>query len=248
MILELNKLNEIFKLFGFSLKLVEGKAVFTDLETDLPMKSFLDYHDLCSKDHFFTYTDDAYEIFYPKAYGDGETSLCLESGSSYFVLGIKPKDRYLRCSTNKKEIVYDSFRFFNIQKTKKVEDNLYEYLQLSYKPLYRFELIEEVFIEGENKSLSSIYFKAPIMTRKHDNDIYIYHKGNRFNMNFDNYEKEGIINIKKWGSLYPITFTEAVELIEQSTLFENLIKLFTPTLFEHYSDVKNGSVKCIKRF
>ena len=56
MILELNKLNEIFKLFGFSLKLVEGKAVFTDLETDLPMKSFLDYHDLCSKDHFFTYT------------------------------------------------------------------------------------------------------------------------------------------------------------------------------------------------
>ena len=222
--------------------------MFTDLETDLPMKSFLDYYDLWSKDHFFTYTDDAYEIFYPKAYGDGETSLCLESGSSYFVLDISPKARYSRWSTNKKEIVYDSFRFFDIQKTKKVEDNLYEYLQLSYKPLYRFELVEEVFIEGENKKVSSIYFKAPIMTRKHDNDIYIYHKGNRFNMNFDNYEKEGIIKYKNWGALYPITFREAIELIEQSTLFKNLIKLFTPTLFEHYSEIKNIPVKRIKRY
>ena len=254
MILELNKLNEIFKLFGFSLKIVEGKTVFTDLVTDLPMKSFLDYYDLWSKDHFFTYTDDAYEIFYPKAYGDGETSLCLESGSSYFVLDISPKDKYSGWATNKKEIVYDRFKFFSIEKTKKVEDNLYEYLGLLYSPLYSFEFEEKSFIKGENKYdnkyLSSTSFSAPIRTRKYDNNIFIFHKGKRFNINFDNYEKEGNITITKfnYGSLYPMTFTEAVELIEQSTLFKNLLKLFTPTLFEHYSEIKNIPAKRIKRY
>ena len=218
------------------------------------MKSFLNYHDLCSKDHFFTYTDDAYEIFYPKAYGDGETSLCLESESAYFELDISPKDKYSRWTTNKKEIVYDRFKFFSIEKTKIVEDNLYEYLGLLYSPLYSFEFDEKSFIKGENKFdnkyLSSTSFSSPIRTIKYDNNIFIFHKGKRFNINFDNYEKEGNITITNFDYclLYPMTFTEAVELIEQSTLFKNLIKLFTPTLFEYYSEIKNIPVKRIKRY
>ena len=45
-----------------------------------------------------------------------------------------------------------------------------------------------------------------------------------------------------------MTFTEAVELIEQSTLFKNLLKLFTPNLFDYYSEIKNIPVKSIKRY
>lgn len=231
--LDYNRLNELLNSFGLFLKIENGSAIFVDVETNSPMKSYVVYKEGLA-DQSVEYISD--------------TNILLNGWPFY--LEAENKHFKLNISVNGENI-----KVYEITKTERKEPHLYESSEL--KTDRRTYILEETTYRRHTREdgteylsrdfISNVRFGANEITDAREGGIVIHTDNKRADICFKKNATTGEITPDfRDEDFEEISQQEATELIEQSRIFKDTMKTLCPTLAKSYSNAKTSSVKPIR--
>ena len=224
-----DKLIELLNSFGLSLRIENGYAKFTDMETDLPMESYVYYADAGKKS-----ANDIKLLFnsYP---------FYVENGNKRFKISVSDRDNTVRNleitrTVRKEPHVYEESRLVSEYSTNTAyyfEKTLYERpvlkdgyesiggITLSYVKFY----VEEITDNRYGKLITM----SPVTGSNRRKNEMLFTK---------NLETDEITYVVDDDVIKTMSDEEAIQLIEQSQLFKDTMNMLCPTLAENYSKIK----------
>lgn len=229
--LDYNRLSELLNSFGLSLKIENGNAIFVDIETNSPMKSYVVYKEGFA-DQEVKYITDANILFngYP---------FYLGNENKYFRLNIFAKN--------------ENIKVYEITKTERKEPYLYESSEL--KGDRRGYILEETTFRKSTREDGTEYFDRDFIS---DVEFGVSEidgsRGGGIIIHTDNNKSAGIYFKKDvtTGEIVPdireedfveISQQEATQLIKQSRVLEDTMRILCPTLADNYSKAKTSGPK-----
>lgn len=228
--LDYNKLSELLNAFGLSLKVDNGNVVFVDAETNTPMKSYVVYKEGFA-DQKVEYTTEANKLL-------NGWPFYVDAENKHFRLNISVKD--------------DSIKVYEINKTERKEPHLYERTEL--KTDRRTYTLEETTYRKHTREDGSEYLSCDFISNvKFGVNEIVDSRVGGIVIHTDN-NKRADVCFKKditTGEIIPdigeedfveISQQEATQLIEQSRIFKNTMRILCPTLAESYSNSKTNTV------
>lgn len=231
--LDYNGLSELLNSFGLSLKVENGSAIFLDVETNSPMKSYVVYKEGFA-DQKVEYISDANKLL-------NGWPFYLETKNKYFRMNIGVKD--------------ENIKVYEITKTERKEPHLYESSELKTdrrtysleETTYRRHTREDGTEYLSRDLISNVRFGAFEITGAREGGIVIHTDNKRADICFKKNAATGeIIPDFRDEDFEEISQQEAIELIEQSRIFKDTMRTLCPILAENYSNAKTSSIKPMK--
>ena len=233
--LDYNRLSELLNSFGLSLKIENGNAIFVDVETNSPMKSYIVYKDGFAEgfaDQEVKYITDANILLngYP---------FYLENENKYFRLNIFAKN--------------ENIEVYEITKTERKEPHLYESSEL--KGNRRGYILEETTFRKATREDGTEYFGGDFISNvKFGVSEIDGSRGGGIIIHTDNNESASIYFKKDvtTGEIVPdireedfveISQQEATQLIKKSRVLKDTMRIFCPILADNYSKAKTSGPK-----
>ena len=231
MIIDYDKFVELLNSFGLSLEVKKGIATFTDVETDMPMESYIIY-----RHEGKTIINEAKALF---------------TGWPFYVAA--DNKWYELCFSFEN----NKIKLNELTKTTRLKPHVYEEIKLKHeigiaysleKIIYEKPLLKSGYESIGGNPLSNIRFYACEETDYKIGKIItmspISGPNRKKNEMFFSTDEEAVLiehtvcdDITK-----VMSYEEAIKLIEESQLFKDTMNMFCPTLAEKYSQIK-GAVK-----
>lgn len=227
--LDYNRLSELLNAFGLSLKVENGNAVFVDVETNTPMKSYVVYKEGFA-DQKVEYTTEANKLL---------------NGWPFYV---DAENKHFRLNIAVRE---DNIKVYEITKTERKEPHLYECSEL--KTDRRTYTLEETTYRRHTREdgseylsrdfISNVSFGANEITDAREGGIVIHTDNKRADVCFKKDVSTGEITPDfRDEDFEEISQQEATQLIEQSRVFKDTMRILCPTLADSYLNAKTNSI------
>ena len=217
---DFDKLNELLNIFGLSLRIENGCCFFTDIETGIELSPYI-YLECYGKE----YTNDAETLL-------NSYSFYLKTRNKVYELGIcARKDTFIVGSIYKREMVEPDFceeiHLKSDNRECKLKEKTYNYDENACPRVTNFNEVNFSTSELIDPAQSVITIKNPDFSRYTE-------------LWFDKNKNTGEIYLMNTSELDTISQEDAISLIEQSRMFKDVMRLFSPKTLEGYTNSKGA--------
>ena len=227
--LDYNRLNELLNSFGLSLKVENGNAIFVDIETNTPMKSYVVYKEGFA-DQKEEYTADAKTLL-------NGWPFYVDTENKHFRLNISVRD--------------EGIKVYEITKNERKEPHLYERSELK-ADTRTFSLEESTFRRHTREDgseylscdfISDVSFGVSEITDSREGGIKVIADNKRGGIWFYRDRESGeIVQEFESTGVEEISQEETTQLIEQARILKDTMRTLCPVLTENYSNARTNSV------